>query len=181
VRWHHIANASGFSSGAGRDREAKSSALRFTKGAKNCLIQVLDFPNSFFPSETANIKKYFEHLKAIVAPDLIFTHARHDLHQDHRVINQLTWNTWRNHLILEYEIPKYDGDLRSPNFFVTFPSRIAERKIRNLMACFGSQRSKQWFTDDTFRGLMRIRGVEAASNGRFAEGFYARKVVLGTP
>ena len=100
------------------------------------------------------------------------------MHQDHRLINELTWNTWRNHLILEYEIPKYDGDLGAPNFFVPFGRRICDRKVRFLMDCFGTQRDKHWFTKDTFQGLMRLRGIEANSPGKYAEAFYSRKLVL---
>lgn len=168
-----------FSSGAQRDREARRSAQLFLKGASKKTIHILDFRNSFFPFEGTKIKEFFEDLKARCSPDLILTHLRNDLHQDHRTINQLTWNTWRNHLILEYEIPKYDGDLGSPNFFVPFDRKIRDRKIKYLMQCFGTQRSKQWFTKDTFEGLMRIRGIEANSPGKFAEGFYSRKLVFG--
>src|SRR5271155_1618168 len=168
-----------FSSGTQREREARRSAALFLRGAKNSNVVVKDFRNGYFPSDLAEIKDYFEELKQQFSPDVIFTHTRHDLHQDHRVLNQLAWNTWRNHLILEYEIPKYEGDLGSPNFFVPLDARIAARKVRFLMRCFGTQRDKQWFTEDTFLGLMRIRGVEACSPGRFAEAFYSRKLVLG--
>src|SRR5690242_19467713 len=169
-----------FSSGADREREARRSAALFLKGAAKRSVEVLNFRNSFFPFEGVKIKEYFEDLKARMSPDLIFTHARHDLHQDHRILNQFTWNTWRNHFILEYEIPKYDGDLGSPDFFVPFDRRISRRKIRYLMTCFVTQRNKQWFTEDTFLSMMRIRGIESNSLGRFAEGFYSRKVLLGS-
>ncbi len=167
-----------FSSGADRDLEARRSAGLFLKGAAKQNVDVLDFRNSFFPNEGIKLKEFFEDLKTRLSPDLILTHTRDDLHQDHRTINQLTWNTWRNHLILEYEIPKYDGDLGSPNFFVPFDRKICQRKIKHLMACFATQRNKHWFTQDTFQGLMRLRGIEANSSGRFAEGFYSRKLVL---
>jgi len=167
-----------FSSGKDREREARRSASLFLKGAAKQDIVVLDFRNSFFPSESAKIKEYFEALKIAASPDLILTHARNDLHQDHLVINQLTWNTWRDHFILEYEIPKYDGDLGRPNFFVPFDRKIAGLKIKHLMSCFKTQSNKHWFTEDTFQGLMRIRGLEANSSGNFAEAYYARKVVL---
>jgi len=167
-----------FSSGKDREREARRSASLFLKNAAKQEIVVLDFRNSFFPSEFVKIKEYFEALKIASSPDLILTHARDDLHQDHRVINQLTWNTWRNHFILEYEIPKYDGDLGRPNFFVPFDRKIADLKIKHLMSCFLTQSNKHWFTNDTFHGLMRIRGLEANSPGNFAEAYYARKVVL---
>jgi LmbE family N-acetylglucosaminyl deacetylase len=167
-----------FSSGAGRDREALRSADLFLKGAAKKQVVVRDFRNSFFPSEFVKIKESFEELKSASSPDLILTHTRDDLHQDHRIINQLTWNTWRDHFILEYEIPKYDGDLGRPNFFIPFDRKIAALKVKYLMSCFKSQRSKRWFTEDTFQGLMRIRGLEANSPGRFAEGYYARKAIL---
>ncbi len=168
-----------FSTGPEREHEARRSADQFLKGALKRNVVVLNFRNGFFPFVGAEIKEYFETLKATVSPDLIFTHARDDLHQDHRLIHQLTWNTWRNHLILEYEIPKYDGDLGAPNFFVPFDRKIGERKIRILMDCFRTQRDKHWFTEDTFAGLMRLRGVEANSPGKYAEAFYSRKLVLG--
>jgi LmbE family N-acetylglucosaminyl deacetylase len=167
-----------FSSGKDRDREARRSASLFLKHSAKQEVAVLDFRNSFFPSEFVKIKEYFEGLKTAISPDLILTHARDDLHQDHRVINQLTWNTWRNHFILEYEIPKYDGDLGRPNFFVPFDQKVAALKIKHLMSCFKTQSNKHWFTPDTFQGLMRIRGLEANSSGNFAEAFYARKVIL---
>lgn len=167
-----------FSSGPDRDREARRSASLFLKGAVNQTVHVLNFRNSFFPEEGAKIKEFFEKLKDRLSPDVILTHARHDLHQDHQVINRLTWNTWRNHLILEYEIPKYDGDLGSPNFFVPFDRKTSQRKIKYLMSCFATQRSKHWFTEDVFLGLMRLRGLEANSPGKFAEGFYSKKLVL---
>ena len=168
-----------FSSGAQREREARRSAALFLKGSAKNNVLVKDFRNGYFPSVLAEIKDYFEELKQLFSPDVIFTHARHDLHQDHRVLNQLVWNTWRNHFVLEYEIPKYDGDLGTPNFFVPLDAKTAARKVRLLMQCFGTQRDKQWFTEDTFLGLMRIRGMEACSPGRFAEAFYSRKLVLG--
>lgn len=169
-----------FSSGHQRDREARRSADLFLKGAAKKTVVVHDFRNGYFPSILPDIKDYFEELKKEVSPDVIFTHARHDLHQDHRTLNQLTWNTWRNHVILEYEIPKWDGDLGTPNLYIPFDERVAARKIKHLMACFGTQRDKHWFTPDTFQGLMRIRGLESNSPGKFAEGFYARKLVLGS-
>lgn len=167
-----------FSSGKTREQEARRSAALFLVGAAKTKVSILNFRNSFFPFQGAEIKEYFEKLKADFSPDLVLTHARDDLHQDHRVINQLSWNTWRNHLILEYEIFKYDGDLGTPNLYVTFDKRTCDRKIKLLMRCFGTQRDKHWFTEDTFQGLMRLRGVEANSPGRYAEAFYSRKLVL---
>jgi len=168
-----------FSSEPEREREARRSAEFFLKSAARKDVSILNFRNSFFPFQGVEIKEFFEGLKNKCSPDLILTHSRDDLHQDHRIINQLTWNTWRNHLILEYEIPKYDGDLGAPNFFVPFDRKICDRKIKYLMTCFKTQRDKQWFTKDTFQGLMRIRGIEANSPGRFAEAFYSRKLILG--
>lgn len=169
-----------FSSGQDREREARRSAALFLKGAAASHVTILNFRNSFFPHEGVQIKEFFEDLKNRLSPDLILTHTRDDLHQDHRVINQLTWNTWRNHFVLEYEILKYDGDLGSPNFFVNFNQKTCNRKIKYLMTSFKSQSDKQWFTPDTFQGLMRVRGVQANSPGKFAEGFYSRKLVLNT-
>lgn len=167
-----------FSSGPGRAVEARRSANIFLKGAARKEISILDFRDGFFPFRGEEIKESFERLKSGPSPDLILTHSRDDLHQDHRVLNQFTWNTWRNHLILEYEIPKYDGDLGAPGFFVPFGRKTCDRKIKILLDCFRSQRDKHWFTRDTFEGLMRIRGMEANSPGRFAEAFYVRKLVL---
>ena len=124
------------------------------------------------------MKDYFEKLKKEFQPDLIFTHTRHDAHQDHRLICELTWNTWRNHLVLEYEIPKYDGDLGSPNFFIPLTPEIARRKIDAIMEGFGSQRDKHWFTPDTFMAILRIRGLESVAPDGLAEGFYCRKLVI---
>jgi len=168
------------SSGAERDREAKQSAELFLKGAAKKNIEVANFRTSFFPFEGLQIKEYLEALKKHGSPDLILTHTRDDLHQDHRVVNELTWNTWRSHLILEYEIPKYDGDLGRPNFFVPLSRETCDRKIKYLMECFKTQQDKHWFTEDLFLGLMRLRGMEANSPGKFAEAFYSRKAVFGT-
>ena len=139
---------------------------------------IKDFRNSFFPSVSGEIKEYFEELKATVTPDLIFTHYRHDLHQDHRVVNELTWNTYRNHLILEYEIPKFDGDLGVTNSFSSLTRAEFERKIDVLLECFESQRGKSWFTRDTFQAIARLRGIECNAPEGLAEAFYLRKVNL---
>jgi LmbE family N-acetylglucosaminyl deacetylase len=161
-----------------REREARRSADLFLKGAQRRTIVVKRFRNSFFPYVGAKIKEYFEELKGEVSPDLILTPGRHDLHQDHRVVSDLTWNTFRDHLILEYEIPKYDGDLGSPNCFVHLDEPTCRKKVQNLLAGFPSQLDKPWFTEDTFMGLMRLRGVESNAPGRYAEAFYGRKLVL---
>ena len=121
------------------------------------------------------IKQFFETLKPL-QPDVVFTHCREELHQDHRIVGELSWNTFRDHLVLEYEIPKYDGDLGIPNTFVALDEALVERKVDHLMRAFGTQRSKHWFTPDTFLGLMRIRGLESGT--RYAEAFHVRKLRL---
>lgn len=167
-----------FSAGRKRRNEAEASAADHLRGVTRKTVSVRAFRESFFPSQLAAIKKEFERLKRDWDPDVIFTHYRHDLHQDHRIISDLTWNTWRRHLILEYEIPKYDGDLGTPNVFVPLDKRIGETKVIHLMRHFATQRSKAWFTEDTFWAMLRIRGVEANSPTTFAEAFHCRKLVL---
>lgn len=161
----------------GRSEEARSSSEALLDQAAERQIEVHDFRDGFFPYLGGEVKEIFEDLKGRVSPDLIFTNTRADLHQDHRLVNELTWNTFRNHLILEYEVPKYDGDLGSPNLFVEIDTATCSRKIDHLMEFFPSQKEKHWFDEETFRGLMRLRGVEAGC--RYAEGFYCRKMVLG--
>jgi LmbE family N-acetylglucosaminyl deacetylase len=167
-----------FSASGPRRREAMVSARLFLKGGKSRKITLRSYRDSFFPYEGMKIKQEFEKLKKQINPDVVFTHYRDDLHQDHRVINELTWNTFRNHLILEYEIPKYDGDLGSPNVFSPLKASTCQKKADILQQAFRTQASKQWFTNDTFLALMRLRGVEACSPTGFAEAFYARKVSL---
>jgi LmbE family N-acetylglucosaminyl deacetylase len=160
-----------------RAQEAEASARALV--AEDGLEVVLGrFPDSFFPYRGEDVKRFFEELKAGVRPDLIFTHQRDDLHQDHRLVCELTWNTWRDHLILEYEIPKYDGDLGRPNVFVHLDSGTVDRKVAHVLEHFPSQAPRHWFTDDLFRSLLRIRGMESNSPSGFAEGFYARKLVF---
>ncbi len=166
-----------FASTPERADEARGSAAEFLAGFSKPKVEVLSFRDSHFPSQIADIKSRFESLKAS-EPHLVFTHCRQDLHQDHRVINELTWNTFRDHAILEYEVPKYDGDLASPNFFVPVDAESASAKARLLVKHFGTQRAKHWFTEDLFLGLMRLRGVECRSESGFAEAFYARKIVI---
>lgn len=167
-----------FSSDELRGREAHKSASIFLEGAREKRIAVKKFRISYFPYVGAEIKDFFEEIKKEYAPDLVFTHCRHDLHQDHRLVNELTWNTFRDHLILEYEIPKYDGDLGSPNAFVHLDTAICERKVAYILENFSSQKEKQWFTGDTFLSLLRLRGIESNAPGKYAEGFYCRKMVL---
>lgn len=163
-----------------REREARSSARIFLESAERSEVIVHGFPNSYFPYIGEQIKDVFEELKAQLAPDLILTHTRHDLHQDHRLVCELTWNTWRDHLILEYEVPKYDGDLGVPNVFVAVSEDIAREKAGLICRSFPSQRDRQWFDEDVFLGLMRIRGVEARAPSGFAEAFTCRKLSLST-
>ena len=167
-----------FSAKGARRREAQNSARSFLKGAAMCNVVLKGFRESFFPSREEEIKDLFESIKHGFDPDVIFTHYRHDLHQDHRVVSQLTWNTFRNHLILEYEIPKYDGDLGVPNTFVPLDSATCQAKVKNLITHFQSQRGKQWFTEDLFLALPRLRGMECNASARYAEAFYCRKLVI---
>ncbi|HUZ77108.1 MAG TPA: PIG-L deacetylase family protein [Chloroflexota bacterium] len=161
-----------------RRQEAEVSARAFLDGASRTKLIFQSYPDSFFPYHGEDIKQGFQQLAASSNPDLVLTHYRNDLHQDHRLVSELTWNAFRNHLILEYEIPKFDGDLGSPNLFVPLTAETCRRKLDLLIRCFGSQRDKTWFSDDVFLSLLRLRGVEAASPTRYAEAFYARKVVL---
>jgi LmbE family N-acetylglucosaminyl deacetylase len=161
-----------------RAPEAREAASGVLQKVKKKIVILKDFRESFFPSEAPSIKEFFEQLKRDVSPDMVFAHYREDLHQDHRTVGELIWNTYRNHMILEYEIPKYDGGLGSPGVFVPLSEATVKRKIDLLMRCFGSQVSKQWFTPDTFRGLMRLRGIECNAPGGFAEAYYARKICL---
>jgi LmbE family N-acetylglucosaminyl deacetylase len=136
------------------------------------------FPDGYMPFVAVEVKKTFEELKQTLSPDLIFTHNRKDAHQDHRLIAELTWSTFRNHMILEYEIPKYDGDLGQPSLFVPLTDELCEKKIRFIMDAFPSQHSKRWFEESTFRSLMRLRGMECNAPSGYAEAFYCRKLVL---
>jgi LmbE family N-acetylglucosaminyl deacetylase len=167
-----------FSSGPDREREAVKSAQAFLKRSKHHAIVVHHFPDSFFPYSGAEIKKSMHQLSREFSPDLVFTHCRHDLHQDHRLISELTWNAFRDHLILEYEIPKYDGDLSACNLFVPLTQSICRKKTTHILKFFKSQTDKSWFTKETFTSLLRLRGIECNSSSGYAEGFYCRKIVL---
>jgi len=167
-----------FSGSGARQSEAEQSARGFLKSCRNQRVDLHAFRDGFFPSEHSQIKQTFEELKAVAAPDVILTHYGSDRHQDHRVVSELTWNTFRNHLVLEYEIPKYDGDLGQPNVFVALDEATCEKKVDLLYEHFPTQAGKTWFDRDTFRGLMRLRGVECAAPNRFAEAFYGRKLRL---
>jgi LmbE family N-acetylglucosaminyl deacetylase len=165
-----------FSAAGVRQNEAEASASRFLAGSGSQNIVVRSFRDGFFPYIGGEIKCFFEQLKGAVNPDLIFTHYGKDLHQDHRLLAELTWNTFRNHLILEYEIPKYDGGLGSPNLFVPLTAEQRQRKVGLVLEQFPSQAAKRWFSADTFDALMRLRGMEANAPSGFAEGFYCRKM-----
>jgi LmbE family N-acetylglucosaminyl deacetylase len=166
-------------SGSGeRADEARRSAEELLDGVPTSDVVVRDFPDGFFPYEGQRIKDYFEELKADFSPDVVFTHQRADLHQDHRLSCELTWNTFRDHLILEYEVPKYDGDMSAPNAFVPIEERLHRRKIDHLMSHFGSQLSKRWFKEELFSSLLRLRGMECNSPSSYAEAFFCRKAVL---
>lgn len=168
-----------FSATGIREDEARRGASLFVDAKRLKGPTLRAFPDGFMRLDGREVKEFFEVLKASVFPDLIFTHNGNDAHQDHRFLSELTWNTFRDHLILEYEIPKYDGDLGRPNFFVPVEANILQAKIQFLMDTFGSQRSKKWFEPETFRSLMRLRGMECNSPSGYAEAFYCRKAVLG--
>lgn len=161
-----------------REDEARRSAAAFLSGAANARIDVMQFKDGFFPAESEKIKSWFEALKHRSQPDLILTHCRDDAHQDHREVCRHTWSTFRDHLVLEYEIPKWDGDLGRPNLYVPVGAEVLERKIDLLISHFGSQRSKDWFDRDTFRALARLRGMECRAPERYAEAFFAHKLIL---
>ena len=170
-----------FSSTQVREQEARRSAAAFLRGAaREPRVIVHRFRDGHFPWQGAEIKQAFEALKQEVQPDVIFTHAREDRHQDHSTVSDLTWNTWRRHLVLEYEIPKYDGDLGQPNVFQPLSRDVCERKARSICEAFQSEGNKGWMSEDTFLALARLRGIECAAPDRYAEAFYARKLVLGT-
>jgi LmbE family N-acetylglucosaminyl deacetylase len=166
------------SSGTEREKEARDSAADFLSMARRANVEVMQFSDGFFPQHGQVIKSWFEELKGRVDPDVIFTHYGGDAHQDHREVCRITWNTFRDHCILEYEIPKWDGDLGQPNLYVPIAASTIERKIELLMRHFASQRSKQWFDRETFLGLARLRAVECRAPERYAEAFFARKLAM---
>jgi LmbE family N-acetylglucosaminyl deacetylase len=161
-----------------RAAEAELGCHRLLDGRCETEIHLQRFRDGFFPYTAAPIKEFFESLKARTRPDLILTHYRDDRHQDHRLTSELTYNTFRDHLILEYEVMKKDGDLGRPNTYVPLDEEIVQRKVALLMDVFGSQRDKSWFSEDTFLGLMRLRGIEACASNGYAEAFYGRKIVI---
>jgi LmbE family N-acetylglucosaminyl deacetylase len=173
VRFHWVV----FCSTPERQRAALASAKDFL-GQAPATVDIKAFRDSFLPDQWRQVKEAFESLKAVVRPDLILTHNRKDLHQDHRTIAELTWNTFRNHSILEYEIFKYDGDLGVPNLFVPLDEEVVERKCRLILEHFQTETHRSWFSEETFRAILKLRGVESNAPGGYAEAFYGRKIVL---
>ncbi len=165
-----------FSGNAVRAREARASARAIGKGTRSLRIATRRFRDGFFPSQWARVKEEFERMKRRPSPDLILCPRREDAHQDHRVVSELAWNTFRDHLILEYEIPKYDGDLATPNVYVPLDEDACREKVEHLRRFFPSQKSNRWMSDETFRAILRLRGIEC--NARYAEAFTCRKLIL---
>jgi LmbE family N-acetylglucosaminyl deacetylase len=161
-----------------RGEEAKASARAFLEGASSVTLHLAEFRDSYFPYEGSAIKEWMAEMSKQINPDVIFTHRSTDAHQDHREISQITSNLFRDHLILEYEIPKWDGDLERSNIYMPLTENAMERKIELLLNHFGSQRSKDWFDGETFRGLARLRGLECRAPGRYAEAFSVKKLTL---
>ena len=161
-----------------RAREARMAASLFLEGARRSTVIIRRFRDGFFPAQFVAIKEDFEKLKKLPPPDVIFCPARGDAHQDHRTVAELVWNTFRDHLVLEYEIPKFDGDLGSPGLFVPLKRDLCRKKIALLRKAFRSQTRRRWFRDDTFWSLLRLRGIESNAPSGFAEAFYCKKAVL---
>jgi len=161
-----------------RLQEEADAAERFLERVGKKQIIIKQWQDGHLPYYASEIKNYFEGMKHLFSPDIIFTHFRHDGHQDHRIISELTLNTYRNHLVLEYEIPKYDGDFGSPNLYMPLTDLECRTKVETVMNCYASQREKHWFAADVFLGLARIRGMEAGGTTNYAEGFYSRKLCL---
>ena len=167
-----------FSAAGVREAEARRAASLFVAPTRLKGPEFKAFPDGFMPFVGAEVKAVFEELKRATSPDIVFTHNCKDAHQDHRLLAELTWNTFRDHQILEYEIPKYDGDLGQPSVFVPLEVEICERKVQHIMDAFQSQHSKRWFQRETFFSLMRLRGMECNAASGYAEAFYCRKLVL---
>jgi LmbE family N-acetylglucosaminyl deacetylase len=166
-----------FSASGERKKEAKESAYKFLEECNKKNIIIKDYEENFFPYEGKKIKEYFYEIRDY-NPDLVFTHFKNDAHQDHRIINELTWNTFRDNSILEYEIPKYDGDISNPNLYIILDKKLCEKKIKYIRDSFLTQKSKHWFNEQTFWSILTIRGIESKSSTKYAEGFYANKIVL---
>jgi LmbE family N-acetylglucosaminyl deacetylase len=167
-----------FSGDDRRAEEAARSARLFLGADAGRRFMLHTFRDGYFPAQFAAVKEACEEVAARFRPDVVFTHFRDDRHQDHRVLSDLAWNTFRQHVILEYEVPKWDGDLSTPNLYASVTPRAAQRKVTLLSRAFASQRSKDWFGDEVFFGLMRLRGMECRSPSGFAEAFYGRKLTF---
>lgn len=167
-----------FSGDSARAEEARRSARRFLGRSGATRLTLSEFRDGFFPTHFAELKEALEEIGSRVRPDLVFTHFRHDRHQDHRTLSDLSWNTFRTPVVFEYEIPKWDGDMGQPGAFIPLPLSVARRKVRYLMEVFATQRTRDWFDEALFFGLLRLRGMECRAPGGLAEAFYARKVVL---
>jgi len=168
-----------FSSSPIRKKETLKALGTILKGFEQTTIEILEFRNSYFPYVAQEIKEYFESLKTKIDPNLILSHFRDDRHQDHRLISDLTWNSFRDHMILEYEIPKYDGDIGQPNTYIEIPEPEVVKKTACIIDCFPSQKNHDWFTEETFRALMRLRGIECNARSGYAEAYHCRKIKFG--
>ena len=160
------------------EHEGRDAANRFLANAADTQLLFFDHRDAYLPYSGEQIKTQFHEIRKLTNPDIVFTHRLEDRHQDHRLIAELTWNTFRNHTIYEYEIPKYDGDLAQPNVFVKLDQKYVDQKIEILLESFKSQSGKHWFDRETFQSLMRIRGLESAAINRYAEAFHARKIII---
>jgi LmbE family N-acetylglucosaminyl deacetylase len=161
-----------------REQESYKSFEFLLKKVHKKTINIFNLKDGFIPYQKDTVKDIFEILKKTFTPDLILTHYRDDRHQDHRTISDLTWETYRDNLILEYEIPKYDGDFGTPNFFVELSETTCHQKVDSILQAYTSQRNKHWFTEDVFFAMARLRGMEACAKSKYAEAFYCRKIVL---
>jgi LmbE family N-acetylglucosaminyl deacetylase len=167
-----------FCSNQAREQESYKSFEILLKKVHKKSINIFNFKDGFLPYQEEKVKDIFEKMKKAFVPDLILTHYRDDRHQDHRIVSDLTWNTYRDHLILEYEIPKYDGDFGTPNFFFELSEATCRQKINHILQVYTSQKEKHWFTEDIFLATARLRGMEACAKSKYAEAFYCRKIVL---
>lgn len=167
-----------FSAAGNRGAEARASFESWCQASPNCKLYLYEFEDTLFPVQLASLKKTLANLATQLTPDVIFTHRLKDAHQDHRTVGEITWNAFRNHWILEYEIPKYEGDLGRPNIYVPLPKECAERKLQLLMTQFESQQAKPWYMEQTFRSLMHLRSIECRAESGYAEAFHSQKQVL---
>jgi len=167
-----------FSGNEKRINEAREAAKVFLENAESKKIVIHRFRESYFPFVGASIKDGLEKLKREFSPDIVFTHYRNDAHQDHCLISSLTWNTFRDHFIMEYEVPKFDGDLATPNLYVHLNELHVRKKIDFILENFITQKEKPWFTEETFRSILRIRGIESNSPNKYSEAFHCKKIVF---